>query len=198
MRRLTTILFFLLCTIAMMGEKHMMFRTLPIDGELKTAVKEVKKWGFMGMKIKNVAALVGTLDGEEVMLTLMATPKTNTLFSVTIMHKTTDQWDKVMEQYQSVNASMTSKYGAPTETISQWEPPYSLDNNPVEGLKNNKAMYGCIYTTSEGKVAVNIIYIEGKLCIIEAYLDKQNTTLFTAEGGENITFDENAAEITID
>ena len=56
MKRIATILACLLCTIVILAEQHLMFRTLPIDGNLKSAVKEVKKWGFMGMKIKNVAA----------------------------------------------------------------------------------------------------------------------------------------------
>lgn len=38
MKRLITILLCLLCTLTMMGEQHLMFRTLPIDGDLKTAV----------------------------------------------------------------------------------------------------------------------------------------------------------------
>ena len=86
MKRIATILASLLCTLVILAEQHLRFRTLPIDGDLKTAVKEVKKWGFMGMKIKNVAALVGTLDGEDVMVTIVATPETNTLFSATIIY----------------------------------------------------------------------------------------------------------------
>jgi hypothetical protein len=103
-----------------------MFRTLPIDGDLKTAVKEVKKWGFMGMKIKNVAALVGTLDGEDVMVTLVATPETNTLFSATIIYEGTKQWEEAMAKYQTINASMTAQYGEPTEVSANGSHPTPL------------------------------------------------------------------------
>lgn len=192
MKRITTMVLCLLCTLTMMGEKHMMFRTLPIDGDLKAAVKEVKKWGFMGMKIKNVAALMGTLDGEDVMLTLMATPKTNTLFSVTVIYEGAEQWNEQMVQYQAINATIAAQYGEPTDIISQWEEPYSIDNNPTQAFKENKATYGNVYTTPEGKVAVNIIYSDGKMCTIVAYIDDQNAALFKTEGGKETIIDEDA------
>ena len=97
------------CSLVMFGEQHMMYRTLSLDGNLKTAMKEVKKWGFMGMKYKNVAALVGTLDGEEVMITLMATPKTNTLFSVAVIYEGSDQWNELLSKYKTVNTFITSE-----------------------------------------------------------------------------------------
>lgn len=192
MKRIATILASLLCTLVILAEQHLMFRTLPIEGDLKTAVKEVKKWGFMGMKIKNVAALMGTLDGEDVMVTLVATPETNTLFSATIIYEGTKQWEEAMAKYQTINASMTAQYGEPTEVISKWEPPYSIDNNPIQAFKEEKANYGCTYTAQGGTIAVNMVYIEDKICTIVAYIDEQNASLYTAEGGTENIIDENA------
>ena len=191
MKRIATILASLLCTLVILAEQHLMFRTLPIDGDLKTAVKEVKKWGFMGMKIKNVAALVGTLDGEDDMVTLLATPETNTLFSATIIYESTKQWEEAMAKYQTINASMTAQYGEPTEVISKWEPPYSIDNNPIQAFKEEKANYGCTYTAQGGTIAVNMVYIEDKICVLVAYIDEQNASLYKAEGGTEIMIDEN-------
>lgn len=194
MKRITTFVLCLLCTIAMMGEKHMMFRTLPIDGQLKTAVKEVKKWGFMGMRIKNIAALMGTLDGEDVLLTLMATPETHTLFSVIIIYEGSEKWSEQIAKYKTINATLAAQYGEPTELINEWEAPYSIDNKPEQAMQENKATYGCFYSTPEGKVAVNITYIADKLCTMVAYIDQQNAVLFEAEGGEDMNLDENALE----
>ena len=176
--------------MVMLAEQHMMFRTLPIDGDLKTAVKEVKKWGFIGMKIKNVAAMVGELDGEDVVLTLLATPETKKLFSVTVIYEGADQWEDLMTEYQTVNASLVAQYGEPTEVINQWDSPYSIDNNPFQAFKEDKAKYGNVYTTSEGYVSINIIYVEGKICTLVAYIDKQNAALYKAEGGGQYIFPE--------
>ena len=123
MKRTTTILLCLLCTMVIMAEGHFKFRSLPIDGDLKTAMKEVKKWGFMGMKIKNVAAMMGNLDGEEVILTLMATPETNTLFSVTVLYEGSDQWSEQMAKYQTINAQIATQYGEPSKLLNEWESP---------------------------------------------------------------------------
>lgn len=193
MKRITFILACLLCTITMLGEEHLMFRSLPIDGDLKTAVKTVKKWGFMGMKIKNVAALMGRLDNQDVILTLMATPESHTLFSVTIIYEGAKQWDDSWAEYQNINASVAAQYGEPTEIISQWESPYSMDNNPMQAFKEDKVTYSSMYTAQGGKVVVNMVYIEEKICTIVAYIDEQNAALYKAEGGTENIIDENAA-----
>ena len=198
MKRVVIIFFSFLFSIMMMGEKHMMFRSLPIDGDLKTAVKEVKKWGFMGMKIKNMAVLMGTLEGEDVMITLMATPKSNTLFSVSVIYEGVETWNEQMVMYERIKASIAAKYGEPTDIINEWESPYSLNNNPMQAFKEGKAMYGVVYSTKEGKVAVNIMYVDGKLCTMVAYVDEQNMALFEAEGGKNTTYDELDAELDIE
>ena len=193
MKRITFILACLLCTITMLGEEHLMFRSLPIDGDLKTAVKTVKKWGFMGMKIKNVAALMGKLDNEDVILTLMATPESHTLFSVTIIYEGAKQWDDSWAEYQNINAAVAAQYGEPTEIISQWESPYSIDNNPMQAFKEDKVTYSSMYTAQGGKVVVNMVYIEEKICTIVAYIDELNAALYKAEGGTENIIDENAA-----
>ena len=189
----------ILCTIVMMGEKHMMFRNLTLDGELKTAIKEVKKWGFMGMRIKNIAVLMGTLDNEDVMLTLMATPETKTLFSAVIIYEGLENWEKQLAKYQTVNASIAAKYGEPSKIIDQWEAPYSINNNPVQAFKENKVTYGAMYTTPEGVVMVNIAYVKEEVCTIVTYADKQNTILMEAEGGINTNmFDEDSEDAIIE
>lgn len=190
MKRILMTLLCVMCTLLMFGEKHMMFRTLTIDGDLKVAMKEVKKWGFMGMKIKNVAALMGTLDGEDVMISLIATPETHTLFSVAVIYEGAEQWTEQLAKYNVINASISAQYGEPTKLINEWEAPYSIDYKPIQAFKEGKATYGTVYTCPEGEVAVDILYVEGKMCTMVAYIDNQNKILFKAEGGENFDFQE--------
>ena len=198
MKRVVIIFFSLLCSLVMMGEKHMMFRSLPIDGDLKTAVKEVKKWGFMGMKIKNMAVLMGTLEGADVMITLMATPKSNTLFSVSVIYEGVETWNEQMIMYEKIKASIAAKYGEPTDIINEWESPYSINNNPVQAFREDKVKYGVVYTADAGSVAVNIIYADGKVCTMVTYIDEQNIALFEAEGGKDMVIDENTLEKNIE
>ena len=198
MKRVVIIFFSLLFSIMMMGEKHMMFRSLPIDVDLKTAVKEVKKWGFMGMKIKNMAVLMGTLEGEDVMITLMATPKSNTLFSVSVIYEGVETWNEQMIMYEKIKSSIATKYGEPTDIINEWESPYSINNNPVQAFREDKVKYGVVYTADAGSVAVNIIYADGKVCTMVTYIDEQNIALFEAEGGKDMVIDENTLEKNIE
>ena len=190
MKRFTIIFACLLFSVIMIAEQHMMFRSLPIDGDLKTAMKEVKKWGFMGMKIKNVAAMMGSLDGEDVLLTLIATPETNTLFSVSIIYEGVEQWEEHLARYQSINDLLAAEYGEPTKVLNQWAAPYSMDNNPIQAFKEQKAIYSSMYSTQGGTVAINMVYIDGKMCTLVAYVDEQNAALYKAEGGTDILIDE--------
>lgn len=116
-----------------------MFRTPPIDGDLKTAVKTVKKWGFMGMKIKNVAALMGKLDNERCYTHPLATPESHTLFWITIITEVQSNGDDSWAEYQNINHAVAAQYGEPTEIISQWESPYSVHNNPMQAFRRGQS-----------------------------------------------------------
>lgn len=189
MKRLVLILACITATLTIVGEEHMMFRNMPIDGELKLAMKKVKDMGFMGMRMKNMGALMGTLDNEEVMITLMATPKTNTLFSVIVIYDGAEDWNSQLNQYKNINSSIAKKYGEPTELINQWESPYSINNNPIQAFKEDKAQYGAVYTTEQGNVSVNMVYVENEMCIMVTYIDNKNLTLYIDEGGQDMDFD---------
>lgn len=199
MKRITFILACLLCTLVMRGEEHLKFRSVPLDGKLKTAVKEIKSWGFMGLKIKNMAFLMGTLDGQEVMLTLIATPETKTLFTVGIMYDNMNTWEEVIQQYQTITADLTAQYGEPSKIVQEFEAPYSIEN-PMEAFKEDKATYSTYYAALGGEIAVDILYSEGKLSTMVAYVDTQNAALLVNEGGEgfleesNINIDINALD----
>ena len=196
MKRTTTILACLLCTMMMMGEGHLKFRTLPIDGKLKPALKEVRSWGFMGLKIKNMAFLMGTLDGQEVMVTLIATPKSNTLFSVGVMYDNVNSWEEEMIQYQAINTRLAAQYGEPSKRVQEFESPYSIAN-PIEAFAANKATYSTYYTAPGGSIAVDILYSEGKLSTMVAYVDEQNAALFKEEGGEDFFADESNIDMSV-
>lgn len=188
MKRIVLIFIWVICTLMVMGENHLMFHNIPIDGPLKTGMKQVKKMGFMGIKIDNIGMLMGTLDGEEVMLTLMATPKTKTIFCIAIMYDDYNTWEELMNKYKKVNELLIKKYGEPKEIINNWEAPFSLDNNPIQALKEEKGEYGAVYSTEHGEVSVGIAFAEEKLCILEVYVDTKNYELFEAEGGEDFEF----------
>lgn len=190
MKRITFILACLLCTLVMRGEDHLQFRSLPLDGKLKTAVKEVKSWGFIGLKIKNMAFLMGTLDNQDVMITLIATPESKTLFCVGIMYDNMNSWEEVMNQYQTITAALTAQYGEPSKVVQEFEAPHSIDN-AMEAFKEDKATYSTYYSAPGGEIAVDILYSEGKLSTMVAYVDTQNAALLANEGGEGFLEENN-------
>ena len=63
----------------------------------------------------------------------------------------------------------------------------------ASAFKEDKVTYSSMYTAPGGKVVVNMVYIEEKICTIVAYIDEQNAALYKAEGGTENIIDENAA-----
>lgn len=184
MKRLCSIFFmWFMCAVMLLGNEHMQFRSLPIDGNLKSAIKEVKKWGFMGMKMKNVGVLMGTLDNEEVMITLLATHESQTLFSVVVVYEGSNLWGELLTKYEAINATVAAQYGDPVEHMNKWEAPYSIDNHPIQAFKEGKAVYGSTYNADNGNVIVNVVCIEGKMGITVTYLDAKNQVRLQEEGG---------------
>ena len=62
---------------------------------------------------------------------------------------------------------------------------------PPSAFKEDKANYSCTYTAQGGTIVVNMAYIEDKICVLAAYIDEQNASLYKAEGGTEIMIDEN-------
>lgn len=184
MKRLVLVLICVICTLTMMGQEHLMFKHIPIDGSLKSGMKQVRKMGFWGFKIDNMGMLMGDLDGEEVMLTLIATPKTKTLFCIAVMYDGYNTWEEAMARFDKLNAPLVQKYGEAKEIIDEWEEPYSRENNPIEAFKQDKGEYGLVYAAPEGEISLALGYDDGKLGVMIIYVDQQNYDLFEAEGGD--------------
>ena len=104
-----------------------------------------------------------------------------------------------MQQYQTITADLTAQYGEPSKIVQEFEAPYSIEN-PMEAFKEDKATYSTYYAAPGGEIAVDILYSEGKLSTMVAYVDTQNAALLVNEGGEgfleesNINIDINALD----
>ena len=61
-------------------------------------------------------------------------------------------------------------------------------------MQAEKAKYGSVYSTPEGKVAINMVYIADKVCTMVAYIDQQNAALFEAEGGKDMNLNDSDIE----
>lgn len=180
-RCLVIILACIMCVLSTNGQEHLKFYNIPIDGDLKTAVKLVKKeLGLKGIRIKNIGMLMGELDGEEVYVALLGTPDSKIWCSAFVNYDGADTWDELWAKYQTINASLKAKYGEPAKVTENWETPFSPTNNPIQALKENKAILESWYFTEQGFI---MAVISDSLSIMVAYVDKENISLLnTTEG----------------
>ncbi len=182
MKRLVIILACMMCVMSMNSQEHLKFYNIPIDGELKNAVKLVKKeLGLKGIRIKNIGALMGEIDGEEVMVALIGDPESKIWCCAFVNYNVAENWDELWQKYQTINATLEAQYGEPEEITEKWEEPYSPTNNPILALQEGKAIIESIYVSEQGFIAAQI---SGSNSIMVAYMDKINITmLHENEGG---------------
>ena len=182
MKRLVIILACMMCVMSMNSQEHLKFYNIPIDGELKNAVKLVKKeLGLKGIRIKNIGALMGEIDGEEVMVALIGDPKSKIWCCAFVNYNVAENWDELWQKYQTINATLKAQYGEPEEITEKWEAPYSPTNNPILALQEGKAKIESIYVSEQGFIAAQI---SGSNSVMVAYMDKINITmLHENEGG---------------
>lgn len=182
MKRLVIILACMMCVMSMNSQEHLKFYNIPIDGELKNAVKLVKKeLGLKGIRIKNIGALMGEIDGEEVMVALIGDPKSKIWCCAFVSYNVAENWDELWQKYQTINATLKVQYGEPEEITEKWEAPYSPTNNPILALQEGKAEIESIYVSEQGFIAAQI---SGSNSVMVAYMDKINITmLHENEGG---------------
>ncbi len=182
MKRLVIILACMMCVMSMNSQEHLKFYNIPIDGELKNAVKLVKKeLGLKGIRIKNIGALMGEIDGEEVMVALIGDPESKIWCCAFVNYNVAENWDELWQKYQTINATLKAQYGEPEEITEKWEAPYSPTNNPILALQEGKAIIESIYVSEQGFIAAQI---SGSNSIMVAYMDKINITmLHENEGG---------------
>ena len=182
MKRLVIILACMMCVMSMNSQEHLKFYNIPIDGELKNAVKLVKKeLGLKGIRIKNIGALMGEIDGEEVMVALIGAPKSKIWCCAFVSYNVAENWDELWQKYQTINATLKAQYGEPEEITEKWEAPYSPTNNPILALQEGKAKIESRYVSEQGFIAAQI---SGSNSVMVAYMDKINITmLHENEGG---------------
>lgn len=182
MKRLVIILACMMCVMSMNSQEHLKFYNIPIDGELKNAVKLVKKeLGLKGIRIKNIGALMGEIDGEEVMVALIGDPESKIWCCAFVNYNVAENWDELWQKYQTINATLKAQYGEPEEITEKWEAPYSPTNNPILALQEGKAIIESIYVSEQGFIAAQI---SGSNSVMVAYMDKINITmLHENEGG---------------
>lgn len=148
----------LLCTICFMvailahAEGHMTFKGVEIDGDLPSFIAKLEAQGFVKNSMgEDYAIMTGTFTAEEVQLYIHTTPKSNTVYAVSVVYKPIDEWPYLEAHYRKFANSLKTKYGEPIEEV--WD--VSSVGSKI-GLAGGYSTARISYGSDNGGVVISI------------------------------------------
>jgi hypothetical protein len=122
------------------------FYGVNISGDLTTAIEKFKTKGFSHKATKDFGAIMkGRIVNQGVDLYIYVTPKTRTVFKMTLLYDVTNDFNKLSTQYSKMVNAMIEKYGKPDNVEEKFIFPYEVgDGYELTALQFEK----CIYSSS--------------------------------------------------
>ena len=139
---------------------HLTFKGIPIDGTLQAYVQKLKNAGFSFSKYSdsgNMAFLNGTFTGKPVEVIVVASPKTKTVWKVSVYYPEQVSWYSIKTDYYDLVASLTQKYGNPTDHYEFFmDPYYEGDGYEMQAVRMEKCHFISAFESSKGVISCEI------------------------------------------
>lgn len=157
--------------------QHLEFKGIPLDGKLSDFVSKLSNEGFAFKEYARdyVAVMEGNFAGNYATIYILATPKSKTVWKVTVNYNKKESWSSLKSDYSDMKGLYTKKYGDP-ETHYEFfsKPYYEGDGYELQALRKEKCHYISFYKLSLGAATVEI----SQFCHIQiSYEDKINYEL---------------------
>jgi len=140
MKTLISILAFVLFSF---NSNSQQFYGVNISGPLSTAIERFKQKGFTHKSTMDVGAIMnGRIVNQDVTLFIFVTPKTKTVFKMSIFFDEMNSFDNLYTQYIKMVNTINDKYGEPDYVEEKFLPPYELgDGYELTALQLEKCLY---------------------------------------------------------
>ena len=169
-------------TICAQESDHLTFKGIPINGTLQVYVQKLKNAGFTFSKYSDtgtIAFLNGTFTGKPVEVIVVASPKTKTVWKVSVYYPEQVSWYTIKNDYFEMVASLTQKYGNPTDNFEFFSDPYyEGDGYEMQAIRMEKCHYISAFETSKGVISCEISKHEQ---LNVTYEDSLNTAIMKRE-----------------
>jgi hypothetical protein len=138
-----TLLSVVLLFIMSIQVKSQQFYGVNISGGLTTAIEKFKLKGFKHKTTRDFGAILkGRIVNQDVDLYIYVTPKTRTVFKMTLLYDVTNDFNKLNTQYSKMVNTMIEKYGKPDNVEEKFIFPYEFgDGYELTALQFEKCIY---------------------------------------------------------
>ena len=172
------------------SSSHLMFKGVPIDGQLTEFVDKMKAAGFVLIRMENrTAMLKGDFAGYKDCVVEVSTLKDKDLVNnITVVFPGADNWPMLSSNYFSLKNMLTEKYGRPTENVEQFQTAVAPKN---DGEKFNTVLFEQIkfvaaYQSDKGRIELSMVYRQRKPNVILSYSDKINSEIVRSKAMDDL------------
>ncbi len=174
----TFTLFFIVINV--MGQDHLSFKGIPIEGSMTSFCKKLKAKGFTPINSdNNLTLFTGIFTGRNATVGVTATENGKDVFSVVVIFDPSNEWNTLVNTYEYYKDLYIRKYGNPS--ISKEDNPSHSNSNIslMSELQHGTVVYHSIWEVTGGYIHLSIeksskVY-EGNVMII--YMDSQNAEI---------------------
>lgn len=122
------------------------FKGIPIQGTLEIFSKQLENKGFEKQyEAETGAILTGKFIGEDVTLAIICSPRTKSVWKVTVLFPEKKSWASLKSQYNDINDLYKQKYTYDINYEFFSDPYYEGDGYEISAFKNEKANWITFY-----------------------------------------------------
>lgn len=174
----------------MMGQEHMKFKGVEIDGSLSEMVTKLKAKGFTYLGAEDGIAILqgdfaGYRDCQIVVLSMKETGKVN---AIAVAFPNREEWSSLEGDYDRLKSMLTEKYGEPMRMIEKFQREYVSDNSSKwHELSMDRCTWMSEFEVSNGTIELYINKMDyGDAAVILKYYDKANTDVVRASAMDDL------------
>ena len=181
MKKIVLDIIFCCVCLSINAQSHLTFKGIPIVGDANEFALKLRDKGYTLIDSNdNFYFFVGTFAGHEnVTIAVVGTPKTNTVYKVSVFFEKSESFSSLEIQYKSLLKSYIDKYGKPESSYDFFlDPYYKGDGFELQALKNDKCRYASFFSVDNGHLIVEIAKTQN---VMVTYEDLEGAQLFTKE-----------------
>lgn len=162
---------------------RMCYKGIPITGTEDAFGAELGKIGY---RKSGPEEYTGPLSGRQVSLRLHLTPASGQVWGVSAAFPAHGDWRSVKNEYDTVSAMLTAKYGKRSESHERFQPPYREgDGYEMKAISIGKYRWHGLWETGEGVIRLSVEKVKERnrteACTVISYMDKTGAELNTKE-----------------
>ncbi|MBQ8223084.1 MAG: hypothetical protein IJZ87_07070 [Bacteroidales bacterium] len=185
MKKLVLILFVLFSVgLNAQTESHLEFKGIPITGNLSNMVSKLKTQNYELIETRSDGAqLKGQFANERCDIVVFTTPKSRTVYQVTVMFEENDMWHSLKSDYNNLKEQLSRKYNVKPDPIEIFlDPYYEGDGYELQALRKHKCFYTSNFDLTNGDIIL-AMYYDGRVVLI--YTDAVGNDLKEIEENQN-------------